>query len=183
MSDIIESGLQQAAPYEVQHEVHPEAKPDMKYLQIIFPIVVAALVVLLLCIGWWGYQYELPVFIFPLCIGLFVIAMAVTSAVMTYRQKDGAVKAGNIATDSDVEGLLVEPATWIQFGCILGLMVLCWVLGFIAGIVIFITAYLWAFGWKPWFAAVCGLTFGLVVWLLFGLLFVTPLPFWPIFVR
>jgi hypothetical protein len=154
-----------------------------KIVQISFPLVVAGLVVLLLCIGWFGYQYELPVFIFPLCIGLFVIAMGLTAAVMTYREKEGSVKSGNIATDSDVEGLLAERATWIQFGCILGLMVLCWVLGFVAGIAIFLFAYLWAFGWKPWFAAMCGAIFGLVVWLMFGVLFSTPLPFWPIFMR
>jgi hypothetical protein len=160
------------------------AKIDsVKIVQVAFPAVVAALVLLLLGIGWWGYQYELPVFIFPLCIGLFVIAMALTAAVMTYREKEGAVKTGNIATDSDVEGLLAERATWIQFGCVLGLMVLCWVLGFVAGIAVFLFAYLWAFGWKPWFAAMCGAIFGLVVWLMFGVLFSTPLPFWPIFMR
>ena len=87
------------------------------------------------------------------------------------------------AGHSEVEGLLLERATWIQLGCVLGLMVLCWVLGFIAGIVIFISVYLMCFGWKPWFSALCGLLFGLAIWLLFGLLFVTPLPFWPIFVR
>ncbi|HEY4073156.1 MAG TPA: hypothetical protein VGM52_08640 [Herbaspirillum sp.] len=164
----------------------------MKIINVAFPMAVAALVMLLLGIGWWGYHYELPVFIFPLCIGLFVIAMATIASIATYRARDEHAKASETkaaeaqtaaAGHSEAEGLLLERATWIQLGCVLGLMVLCWVLGFIAGIVIFISVYLMCFGWKPWFAALCGFSFGLVIWLLFGLLFVTPLPFWPIFVR
>jgi hypothetical protein len=155
----------------------------MKSIRIVFPAAVAALVVLLLAIGQFGYRYEFSVFAFPLCLGLFVIVMAIASTVLAWRGRDSEPEVNAHITDAEGQGLLLEPATWVQFGCVLGLMALCWILGFIPGIVIFMFVYLWRFGWKPWFAAVCGLVFGGVVWLLFGLLFVTPLPFWPIFMR
>lgn len=154
----------------------------MRTLRLGFPLLIVLLVVGLLCIGKFGYQYEMPVLVFPLFLGLFVIVMGILSFIADRRAKESDAPAQTLGESGD-EMLLLEPSTWVQFGALLGLLVLCWLLGFIAGIVIFVFVYLWRAGWKPWVAAAYGCGSGFVIWLLFYFLFFTPLPFWPVFMR
>jgi hypothetical protein len=154
----------------------------MKSVRVAFPIGVALLSALLLCIGAFVYHYEFSVFIFPLCLGSFVIVMGLFSALAEGRVSDDQ-PAREAGPGEDEEGLLWEGNTWIQIASFIGLLALCWGLGFVAGVVIFVFTYLWRAGWKPWFAAVFGVASGFVIWFLFSYLFATPLPFWPVFMR
>jgi hypothetical protein len=170
----------------------------MKAIRLGFPAAIAVLVLVLLAIGHFVYAYPLSVVAFPLCIGLFVLATAAIALGAEYKATRGAADPAHVAppdvqpqhlpppgapSQDEPEGLLLQWNTWVQFASIAGLLVLCWVGGFIPGIVIFVCAYLWRAGWRPVVALLYGLAAGLAIWLLFDLLFFTPLPFWPIFMR
>jgi hypothetical protein len=170
----------------------------MKAIRLGFPVAIAVLVLALIAIGHFVYDYPLDVAAFPLCIGLFVLATAAIALVAEYRATRGAADPAHLTPEyvppqhpqppgapsvDEPEGLLLQWNTWLQFASIAGLLALCWVGGFIPGIVIFVFAYLWRAGWRPLVALLYGLAAGLAIWLLFDLLFFTPLPFWPIFMR
>jgi hypothetical protein len=163
----------------------------MRSIRFVFPCVTALLVGVLLLIGWFGYRYPLSVMGYPLYLGLFVILMAVF--VCATERLEQARPASDVAGDAPKSSAETGHASagttlgglgaWAQLGCLLVLMALAWGLGFVPGIVIFVAGYLCVAGWRWYRAVLYGAAAGLVVWLLFDLVFFTPLPFWPVFMR
>jgi hypothetical protein len=162
----------------------------MKSIRVVFPLAIALLVTALLLIGWFGYRYPISVMGYPLCLGLMAIFTALIATVTEIAQGAAlpdvaaaqAVSHAHAAQEKEAT-ILSGAGAWIQLSCLLVLMVLGWVLGFVPGIVLFVFGYLWRAGWSWPRALMYGCAAGLTVWVLFDLVFFTPLPFWPVFMR
>ncbi len=162
----------------------------MKSIRLVFPVAIALLVTALLLSGWLGYRYPMSVMGYPLCLGLLVIftALIVTvteiarPAVSSNAVADHTQSHARAAQENEA-AILGGAGAWVQLACVLVLMVLVWVLGFVPGIVLFVFGYLWRAGWSWPRALMYGGAAGLTVWVLFDLVFFTPLPFWPVFMR
>lgn len=162
----------------------------MKSSRVLFPVSIIVLVTALLLSGWLGYHYPMAVFAYPLCLGLFVIGTALIVVVTEYAKPATSAHAAAAHAESHARAaeereaaMLGGLGAWVQLGCLLVLMMLGWVLGFIPGIVLFVFGYLWRAGWSWRRAILYGGAAGLTVWVLFDLVFFTPLPFWPVFMR
>jgi hypothetical protein len=162
----------------------------MKSIRLVFPVAIALLVTALLLSGWLGYHYPMSVIGYPLCLGLLAIFTALIVMVTEIAQPAASPDAGAAHADSHARiaqeneaAILGGAGAWLQLACLLVLMVLGWVLGFVPGIVIFVFGYLWRAGWSWPRALLYGCAAGLTVWVLFDLVFFTPLPFWPVFMR
>ena len=150
--------------------------------RLVVPAVLTLFSAALPAIGVFYYQYDIKVLGFPLGIGLFAVAMGLLSIRAELRgpKPADAVPAQTNAFDES-EGLLENPATWLQLGWIVAFAAATLVLGFLAGPSLMIALYLlWdRRGWRA--AVIAAVLMAAGVWLISTYLIRAPLPMMPIF--
>lgn len=149
--------------------------------RFIVPAVLTLFAAVLPAIGVFHYHYDIKVLGFPLGIGLFAVAMGLLSIRAEWRgPKPGGEPAKPSAFDES-EGLLENPATWLQVGWIVVFAAATLTLGFLAGPSLMVALYLlWdGRGWRS--AVIAAVLMAAGVWLISTYLIRAPLPMLPVF--
>jgi hypothetical protein len=149
----------------------------MRAVGIAFSLVLMSFALGLPAIGRFAYGYDLGVLGFPLGLGIFAAIMGVFVVRAEWLGKGTPTEA---LTD-EAEGLLENRDTLIQFGWLVGFVLLSLLLGFLIGPGLAILLY-FLVDRRPWpVALLAGLATPAAIWVLFIAILKTPLPVMPFF--